>query len=409
MSAPSIRLLAPEELRQAVGIVAHGMLASSAEEVLDGWAQRMSSGETHGAFDDGELVGVARWFPSEVSVPGGATSGGCVTAVAVLPTHRRRGHLRRLMDAQLASMRERGVAVGLLVAAEWPIYGRYGYGPAVEACTWRLSTKLATFRAAPAGRVRLVSPEEIRPHLESLHDDAVWARSPAAVTRAGDTWDGLAGLVPFPGQKDDPGLIRAALWSNDEGEVDGAVVYRVESRWADAMPQGRAEVVMLLGRTPTAERELWRHLCELDWVTTVTAPERGVDDPLPYFLVNGRAAVAVDRADCIWARLLDLPAALGARRSPVAGACVVEVTDDLGYAAGRWALELGPTSSSASPTTAPGEITLSVAVLSAAYFGGQSLVRLHQAGWLDELAPGAVERLDALLRSSMAPWSPTTY
>ena len=53
----------------------------------------------------------------------------CLTSVTVLPTHTRRGHLTRLMRAQLDAAVEAGEVASLLVAAEWPIYGRFGYGP----------------------------------------------------------------------------------------------------------------------------------------------------------------------------------------------------------------------------------------------------------------------------------------
>src|SRR3546814_4716560 len=36
----------------------------------------------------------------------------------------------RYTEARLAAARDSGMAMATLVAAEWPIYGRYGYGPA---------------------------------------------------------------------------------------------------------------------------------------------------------------------------------------------------------------------------------------------------------------------------------------
>jgi len=117
----------------------------------------------------------------------------------------------------------------------------------------------------------------------------------------------------------------------------------------------------------------------------------------------------VDHFDCIWARLLDVPASLGARRSVRAGQAVVEVIDPLSYAAGRWSVELGPDGAEVAATTASADVTLPVTALSAAYFGGRSLRRLQEAGWLDEGAAGGIDRLDGLLSTPTAPWSPTTY
>ena len=104
-----------------------------------------------------------------------------------------------------------------------------------------------------------------------------------------------------------------------------------------------------------------------------------------------------------------MPAALGARRADRPAQAVVEVTDDLGLAAGRWHVELAPDGAEVTTTTAAADVVLPVAALGALYLGGRSARRLHEAGWIDEAAPGGIDRLDALLRTPTAPWSPTTY
>ena len=57
---------------------------------------------------------------------------GFVDDVTVLPTHRRRGVMSRMMRAQLDQMRERGEPLAALSASESLIYERFGYGIA----TW---------------------------------------------------------------------------------------------------------------------------------------------------------------------------------------------------------------------------------------------------------------------------------
>jgi hypothetical protein len=88
---------------------------------------------------------------------------------------------------------------------------------------------------------------------------------------------------------------------------------------------------------------------------------------------------------------------------------VVEVTDGLGMADGRWLIDLAPDGAEATTTTATADVTLPAGALGAMYLGGRSAARLHEAGWLDEGTPGGVARLDATLRTATAPWSPTTY
>ena len=220
----------------------------------------------------------------------------------------------------------------------------------------------------------------------------------------------MAGLVGWPGQTFEPGPRRGAIWRDDAGEVRGAVAYKVEEGWRHNRPHGTAEVVLLVGATPEAERELWRHLCEVDWVRTVTAGNRGLDDPMPLFLHDGRAARRVDQFDCIWAR--------GARRPRACSAPDGRRWRDERWSRWwtRWATRrvagrssCGPDGSTVERTDADADVTLPVGALGAACLGGRSVRRLLEAGWVDEERPGGVDRLDALLTTPTLPWSPTTY
>src|SRR5690606_41364238 len=94
-----------------------------------------------------------------LTVPGGEVTASAVSSVGVLPTHRRQGHLTRLMRHHLDDAVERGEPVAVLIAAEYPIYGRYGYGPATEATTLRVDTRAASWRDEPRGEVELVGGE----------------------------------------------------------------------------------------------------------------------------------------------------------------------------------------------------------------------------------------------------------
>jgi predicted acetyltransferase len=53
-----------------------------------------------------------------------------LTNVTVAGTHRRRGLMSRMVGGSLRAASERGDAISTLIAAEWPIYGRFGYAPA---------------------------------------------------------------------------------------------------------------------------------------------------------------------------------------------------------------------------------------------------------------------------------------
>ncbi len=335
-----------------------------------------------------------------------------ITAVAVLSTHRRQGHLTRLMRSQLDAIADEQIPVALLVAAEWPIYGRFGYGPADRRLRVRDRRRRRPGSGTrPPGRSSWSTPPTLRPALEAAHE----ARRAA---HPGRHPPGSDGVGPHRRRQRLAGsalrrrrAARARSGVTRRAPCRGRSPTRSTTRWTRNRPAGRAEVGLLVGATPEAERELWRHLCEIDWVQTVSAGNRGIDDPLPLFLEDGRAAVALDHFDCIWARILDVPAALGGSpgragrptwwsRSPTTS----------GFAD-------GPLAASTSRPTGPRSrrrrrrltsccpAARSVPCTSA---GGRPR-RLHEAGWLDEGSPGGVARLDATLRTATAPWSPTTY
>ncbi|MDQ3407789.1 MAG: GNAT family N-acetyltransferase, partial [Chloroflexota bacterium] len=66
---------------------------------------------------DGEvIVGGGGAFTYRLTVPGGEIGAAGVTAVGILPTHRRQGALTQLMQAQLDDVARRGEPVAILWA-----------------------------------------------------------------------------------------------------------------------------------------------------------------------------------------------------------------------------------------------------------------------------------------------------
>src|SRR6185295_18407062 len=82
------------------------------EPIPPGLSQGWTKGEldrTRVAFESGRMVGVSRTYSFELTMPGGAfLPVAAVSWVSVLPTHRRRGVLTRLMSAMHDDARDRG-------------------------------------------------------------------------------------------------------------------------------------------------------------------------------------------------------------------------------------------------------------------------------------------------------------
>lgn len=365
-----------------------------------------------GAFDGGRCVATFKSFAQELTVVGGATvPANAVTGVTVSATHRRRGLLSRMMTQDLAAAKERGDVVATLIAAEYQIYGRYGFGPATWMTEWTVDvprTGLDPRRSGSpddGGRIDLVDGEDVRKLGPELHE-RVRRAQPGAVSRAELWWRLETGVVLFEKSWTEP---HYAVYRSADGEVDGLVAYTADDDWHGKQPHDTLSVRWLLAATPAAERALWRYLCSVDWITKVKSGWRAPDDLLPFLLPNPRAATATTQGDWLWVRILDVVRALEARTYAGEGSLVLEVTDPDGLAGGRYLLEATEAGGTCTPTGRDAELVLDVGDLATLWLGDESAVRLAALGRIREERAGAGRVADALLRTSRRPWCPDMF
>jgi predicted acetyltransferase len=174
-------------------------------------------------------------------------------------------------------------------------------------------------------------------------------------------------------------------------------------------PNSTLHLVELAAATPSAEARLWWYVRQLDWVITVKAADRPVDEVLPWLLADGRHARQVSCFDMIWLRPLDVERLLAMRAYDTTARIVFEVVDPEGLAGGRYVLDAGPDGATCTTTTEPAELTMPVGTLGAVSLGEARLDLLHRAGWLDEHAPGAVARAAGLFAGAVRPWCNTWF
>ncbi|MFG2955972.1 GNAT family N-acetyltransferase [Streptomyces sp. NPDC048291] len=368
-------------------------------------------GRLLGAFDGPRCVATFRSFDQELTAVGGAIlPADAISNVTVTATHRRRGLLTRMMSQDLAAAKERGDVVATLIAAEYRIYGRYGFGPATTLTEWTVEvprTGLDPRWARPedGARIDLVDGEDIRKVGPDLHE-RIRRSTPGAVSRSDLWWQLRTGAVRFEEEWKEPYF---AVYRSAAGEVEGIASYESDDNWQGKQPYNTAEVHWLLGATPAAERALWHYLCSIDWITRVKSGWRSPDDLLPHYLPDPRAARVSNQADWLWVRILDVVRALEARTYDRAGSLVLEVVDRQGLAGGRFRLDASPDGASCTPTTDTPDLALDIAELASVWLGDQSVARLHALGRVQEERMGAAREADALLRASGRPWCPDIF
>jgi predicted acetyltransferase len=361
------------------------------------------------AFDGDDVVASLRTFDEELTVPGGATiAADAVTNVTVRATHRRRGALKAMMPASLAQAAERGDPVSILIAARWPIYGRYGYGPAVASASYKIDTRLAAFRPdiVDRGRVQFVDLASGRAAADAIFDRFRKGQV-GAIQRPGWVLDIDFNQVSPPGL--DPWKGWCVLHLDADGEPDGYLRYEVDDKWVGFAPDCTLTVNDLVAATPDAYAALWRFCIEMDNVMWVKAADRSTDERLRWLLTDGRAIVREAEDDFVWVRVLDVPAALSARRYLTEGRVVLEVDDPLGHAAGRFALEGGRAGATCTRTDETPDLALSAFALGAGYLGGVRLNELATGGLVSELTPGSLATADAMFLSDVTPWCNTWF
>ncbi|MFE0458058.1 GNAT family N-acetyltransferase [Kitasatospora sp. NPDC058965] len=413
-AAIEVRAVTEETLGAWCHAVNVGFLRAGAALGEEVRRQRLFPGRTLGAFEGDRVVATLRSFPLQLTLPGGAllpVSG--VSAVTTTQTHRRRGLLSRMMRQDLAAAKERGEAVSILIAAEYAIYGRFGFGPATRAVGLEVDLKRAggiraDLAGAVGGRLDLVSMAELGTLGPDLHER--WRRQqPGAINRDEQYWNAVTGAL-VPPVSDGWNEPFALVHRDAAGQVTGLAVYQVKAHWDGVLPDCTVQVKDFLALDLPTAVTLWRYLTEVDWTTKVVVGNVGPDDPLPLLLTDPRAATVTETGDFTWLRVLDVPAAFAARGYAGPGRVVLEVADPDGYAAGRWALEVAADGTGrAERTLDEPDLALSASALGTLYLGAESAARLAGAALVRELRPGAAFALDRLLGTALKAWNPDVF
>jgi predicted acetyltransferase len=403
-----VRTIADDEVAAWCAGVNTGFLNPAGDVDAEARRPGLYLDRTWAGFDGDRVVATLRSFPTQLTLPGGGELPvSAVTAVTTTSTYRRRGLASRLVGAELAAARARGEPASILIAAEWGIYGRYGYGPATEHQSWTVDAASARFRQRPEGTVEYVDRDVARAAAPEVFERHRRQR-PGEIARPPRFWDLDFGILRYPSWPErKPGF--HVLARDRHQAVVGVACYEYEEKWALRQPKGEVNVQLFVTAEPVGDALLWYHLISLDLVAAVQVADRPPDDLLPWLLTDARHAQPRERADFLWVRPLDVPAMLAARSYPACGQLVIEVVDEAGPAAGRYALDAGPDGASCEPTGRSADLTLGAAALGSVFLGGYPVRTLAAAGLVDEESAGSVSRADALFRSAVTPWCSTSF
>ena len=357
----------------------------------------LERGRTVGAFVGGKLVGTADAATSRLTLPGGAiVDHAAVSHIGVLPSFTRKGIATDLMRHQLRDIAARGELLATLRASEATIYERYGYGVA----SWSQTVEVRTARAAlrpdvgTGGPVRLLDATEAWDVLPGIYADNRSSR-PGTIDRPEVWWQVARMRVE---SSSGPSYVAV---HGEPGSESGFARYRpVDTESWFVSDQRTIAVEDFFAPTTEAYLGLLRFLLGLDLIDRVVFWMLPVDDPLPWLLVDRRAARVTAVHDETWLRVVDAEKALTARRYTGDDTVTIAVNDPL-LPNNSASFAIAP--DGAEPTDRRPQLRTDVEGLATVLLGGASWHGLAVAGLAQANDPAALAIADRLFAVPDAP------
>lgn len=401
----SLRPISDDELDDMVRAAALAFGFEYSKEFVDVERLVFEPDRATGAFEGDVLVGTSATATFQVTVPGAVVPAAGLTSVSVIPTHRRRGVLTGLMEHHLEDAGRHGEALSILWASEAAIYGRFGYGMATASCRFSIDRPHSRFAQPhrPAGSTRVVDQEEaLRAFPEVYRREQ---ESHPGMIQWTPAWWRYFLTHPMHQKEGAP----IYVLHETAGVIDGYLVYKFKRSWDEGVPMGTVDVDDLIANDPGAYADLWRYCLDLDLAAQVTGWHLRPDEPLLHLLAEPRR-LRLTVGDGLWVRLVDMPAALAARRYAAEGRLRFAVRDAFSPKNdGVYELEGGPQGAECRPAAGDPDLTLRAEDVGATYLGGTRFRTLERAGRVREERPGAIALADAMFAWDPSPWSPHTF
>ena len=351
-------------------------------------------------------------FERRLTVPGGEdVPTAAVTVVTVHPPYRRRGLLTAMMGHQLQEIARRGEPLAALWASESLIYGRFGYGPATSRAVLTGTNRRLDFLpgVGSSGSVDEVTREAFLKVAPGLHA-AMRPDRPGTMVRDRDVWEFAVFDMEFA--RHGASEIRYVLHYDEAGDADGFATYRFQEKF-DEEPESEIKIKEVWAEDPAAYAGLWRYLLDLDLARTFRLWSAPLDEPLRHLVTDARAVVT-SITDNLYLRVVDVEAALAARRYAAGVDLVIAIDDPIlpaNTGSYRIVTDGDPAGSAAQVTrvTAAPDLSMGILELGTIYLGGVRLTDLHRVRRVTELTPGAVAAASTAFGWHRAPWCPDMF
>jgi len=331
---------------------------------------------TWAVFDGGVPISVLTSHRFEMAHDGDYVKMAGIGGIGTLPEHRRRGHVRRLMEVAFRSMREREEAFSLLYPFSFPYYRMFGY-ELVYSHDQYLNPPGAMDVRARRGTIEQVL--EATPDVRAIYDGFARQRN-LAMRRTEALWTDHVHADPWKDQiftylhRDEDGAPRAYITVRAEPSGDHAIRGLVRDIGFDS---GHA-LARLLPHLPTLFPRATKFSLRLP-----------SDTPLE-LLVGEPYEIEHRREAAIMGRVVDVQRAFEATRMPGSGEINVGVVDDqLNWNAGVWRVRWGDGEVRCEQTGLSPQLTTDIRVLSQLLCGYVDGATALELGLVESTLPAA--------------------
>jgi predicted acetyltransferase len=363
---------------------------------LERWRQNTPLSEIRGLFVDGEMRAGLVLIPMQMWFGAGTVRAGGISGVATPPEYRRQGYIGRLLDVVAAEMRGDGYPLSILYPFYFPFYKRYGWAHVSDNLQYTIPIeRLPVVKQTGSWHSVAVTTDLPKPGEGPVVSDA----DLAILMGIYDAW--------APG-RNGPLVRAAAHWRRRKLSRPANIYY-----WRDPSGEPRAYVVYTFKETAPWTRQVQiREMIALDGAALRAvfgflrnhdsqAQEVVADQPeagrLLALLDDPRIKVEVDPGFML--RILDVPAALEARRYPagVSGNLALQVTPVHGSTtpvSGQLAVNDG--AGSWAPTRVAPALSLDERVLGQLYTGYLTPTQAADLGLLTVHDPAGLAQAEAV-------------
>ncbi len=365
------------------------------------------------AFEDGTLATTYAAYPFTMRLNGAKAPAAGVTCVGTLPTFRRRGHLRKIMEYDFQRRYEQRMEpIAILGASIAAIYQRYGYAVCSSRYEYAIDPKLINVVPSlpPASGVWREASRDELPLLQSMYRQFSQPRN-GYLHRAPVMWDvQVLGIGPnFDGGPDfGPSLL--AVYE-ESGTPQGYVAYAAKflGQAADGAGPGQRILVRdCVWQTPSAYRAMWDFFKTFDLATRVLLQRAPVDDPAFDILLDPRELHAT-LSDWLLGRIIDVERALPLRPYGE-GRVVFELRDEMcPWNSDRWALAAGAEGATMTRSKESPSLTLDVSALAQLLFGQVSPTQAVRYGRAEAAPDAPLALWDTMFRTEYAPFCPDGF